>query len=61
MWPALDTDAVGSINETFGMLGFVIIGIFAASWIVSIAHYRLMDYDAIELRSAPLPAAQPTI
>ena len=39
-------DVVGSLNDTFGMLGFLIIGIFALSWLVSIAVYRLKGYDA---------------
>lgn len=40
-------DAVASLNRNFGNLGFVIIGLFVASWIVSIAIYRWRDYDNI--------------
>ena len=41
-------DVVGSINETFGMLGFLIVGIFALSVLVSMLVYRLKGYDQIE-------------
>jgi len=43
-------DAVASLNDSFGALGYLIIGIFAASWIVSIALYRLNGYDQLELQ-----------
>jgi high-affinity nickel-transport protein len=41
-------DAVSSLNGNFGTLGFLIIGIFAASWIVSVLLYRLNGYDRLE-------------
>ena len=40
--------AVGSLNDNFGSLGYVIIGIFAATWLVSTAIYRLRKYDETE-------------
>ena len=30
-------DFIGALNDNFGLLGYVIIGVFAASWIASIA------------------------
>ncbi len=48
-------DAVASLNDNFGLLGYLIIGIFAVSWIVSILLYRLAGYDRLEL-----PPAQAT-
>ncbi len=42
-------DAVASLNDNFGMLGYLIIGIFAVSWLVSILLYRLNGYDRLEL------------
>ena len=48
-------DAVAALNDNFGMLGYLIIGIFAVSWIVSILVYRLNGYDRIEPRAAPGP------
>jgi nickel/cobalt transporter (NiCoT) family protein len=42
-------ELVGSLNDTFGTLGYVIIGVFALSWIVSMALYRLNGYDQLEI------------
>lgn len=42
-------DLIGEINDNFGIMGFAIIGIFAASWLVSIAIYRWKGYDEIEV------------
>jgi nickel/cobalt transporter (NiCoT) family protein len=41
-------DAVSSLNDNFGTLGFLIIGIFAVCWIVSVLLYRLNGYDRLE-------------
>jgi nickel/cobalt transporter (NiCoT) family protein len=41
--------AVGALNDNFGSLGYVIIGIFAVSWIVSALVYRIKRYDEIEI------------
>jgi nickel/cobalt transporter (NiCoT) family protein len=56
-------DAVASLNDNFGALGYLIIGIFAVSWIVSILLYRLKGYDRIELQpahAAAVPSAGPS-
>ncbi len=37
------------LNNNFGVIGFVIIGVFVLSWIVSIAVYRMNRYDEIEV------------
>jgi high-affinity nickel permease len=29
------------------MLGFIIVGVFAASWILSVALYKLLEYDEL--------------
>ena len=39
---------VGTLNESFGTLGYLIIAVFAVSWVVSVAIYRLKGYDLIE-------------
>ncbi len=41
-------DGVGELNGNFGALGFVIVGLFLVSWIVSVAIYRYKRYDEIE-------------
>jgi high-affinity nickel-transport protein len=40
-------------DEVFGMIGFVIIGIFVVSWIVSLIIYRMNKYDEIEVSTGP--------
>ena len=44
--------AIGGINDNFGVLGFVIIGIFVLSWAGSVIFYKLRRYDELEI-SAP--------
>ena len=39
--------ALSALNDNFAALGFVIIAIFAASWIVSLVIYRAKGYDAL--------------
>jgi len=46
-------DMIGSLNDNFGVLGFVIIGVFGMSWVVSILIYRIKRYDEIEVRTSP--------
>jgi high-affinity nickel-transport protein len=41
-------DALGAVSENFGALGFAIVAIFAGSWIVSTAFYKLRRFDEIE-------------
>ena len=38
-------EAIGSLNEHFGTLGYLIIGIFIVSWVISLAAYRLGGYE----------------
>src|SRR6266403_3978840 len=40
-------NAVALLNETTGALGFVIVGIFGASWLISSLVYRLKGYDEV--------------
>jgi high-affinity nickel-transport protein len=39
---------IGALNENFGSLGYLIIAIFIASWLISIAVYRLGRFDRLE-------------
>ncbi len=41
--------AVGSLNDNFGLLGYVIVGVFVAAWAVSYLVYRVNRYDEIEV------------
>ncbi|RXZ33996.1 HoxN/HupN/NixA family nickel/cobalt transporter [Oxalobacteraceae bacterium CAVE-383] len=42
-------NVVAQMNRNFGLLGYVIIGIFMASWIISILIYKLCRYDDIDV------------
>jgi high-affinity nickel-transport protein len=41
-------EMIAMLNEQFGALGYVIVGIFIASWLVSLAIYRIKGYDRLE-------------
>jgi nickel/cobalt transporter (NiCoT) family protein len=45
-------DAVGALNGNFGVLGYVIIGVFAATWLASVLIYRVKGYDALDVKTA---------
>ncbi|HWT99073.1 MAG TPA: HoxN/HupN/NixA family nickel/cobalt transporter [Terriglobales bacterium] len=45
-------DIIGDLSENFGMLGYLIIGLFILSWIISIAYYRLRRLDDLEVQLA---------
>jgi high-affinity nickel-transport protein len=40
-------NAVNAANDNFGALGYAIIAIFVASWLVSFVVYRVMGYDKL--------------
>jgi len=40
-------DAVNSLSDNFGTLGFIIVGVFLVSWGVSTAIYKLRRYDEL--------------
>jgi high-affinity nickel-transport protein len=40
---------IGRLNGNFGVLGYCIVGIFALSWVVSIAIYKLRRFEDLEL------------
>jgi nickel/cobalt transporter (NiCoT) family protein len=44
-------DAIGSLNDNFGVLGYLIIGVFAGSWLVSVLIYRAKGYDRLDVRA----------
>jgi len=49
-------DWIAMLNEQFGALGYVIIGLFIVSWIVSVAIYRYNGYDRLEISPSTQPA-----
>jgi high-affinity nickel-transport protein len=46
-------DFIGYLNNNFGVIGLVIIGVFAGSWIISLLIYRMNRYDEIEVNTDP--------
>jgi nickel/cobalt transporter (NiCoT) family protein len=45
-------DGIGALNDNFGTLGFIIIGLFIAAWIGSVIFYRYQGLDRIEVTRA---------
>jgi high-affinity nickel-transport protein len=41
-------EVIGILAGNFGVLGYVIIGVFIVSWLVSVAIYRLKGYGDME-------------
>ncbi len=44
-------DALGALNDNFGTIGYVIIGIFALSWLASVVIYRVKRFDEFEIEA----------
>jgi high-affinity nickel-transport protein len=44
-------DAIGSLNDNFGVLGYIIIGVFALSWLISVLIYRGKGYDKLDVQA----------
>jgi hypothetical protein len=44
-------DAIGSLNDNFGVLGYGIIAVFALSWPVSVLIYRAKGYDGLDVEA----------
>jgi high-affinity nickel-transport protein len=42
-------DAIGALNDNFGLIGYLIVGVFAAGWLISFVIYRAKGYDEIEV------------
>jgi high-affinity nickel-transport protein len=42
-------DAIASLNGNFGAIGYLIVGVFVACWLVSTLVYRLKRYDRLEV------------
>ncbi|WP_284946085.1 HoxN/HupN/NixA family nickel/cobalt transporter [Acidisoma cladoniae] len=42
-------DRMNDLNENFGLLGYGIIGVFAAAWIISFIIYRVKKLDDVEI------------
>jgi len=43
--------AIGAVNDNFGVLGYIIIGIFLVAWLGSVVVYKLRRYDELEVNA----------
>ncbi len=41
--------AIGDLNDNFGVLGYIIIGVFVLSWVGSVAFYKFKRYDELDV------------
>ena len=48
-------DGIGALNDNFGAIGYLIIGVFVATWLVSALIYRARGYDRLEATIALRP------
>jgi nickel/cobalt transporter (NiCoT) family protein len=48
--------AIGSLNQHFGTLGYLIIGLFVGSWVLSVAFYKWRRFDDLEVAASPSQA-----
>lgn len=46
-------DAIGRLNDNFNNLGFAIIGLFLAAWVISYVIYKVKKLDDVEVRTTP--------
>jgi high-affinity nickel-transport protein len=44
---------IGNLSENFGIIGYIIIGVFIASWGISTIIYKVNRYDDIQIKIAP--------
>jgi high-affinity nickel-transport protein len=44
-------EAVATMNDNFGLIGYVIVGVFVVSWLCSIAIYRWKRLDEVDVGS----------
>ncbi len=42
-------DGISALNDNFGALGYLIVGIFVVSWAASVLIYRAKGYDGLEV------------
>ncbi|UAL12409.1 HoxN/HupN/NixA family nickel/cobalt transporter [Caulobacter segnis] len=48
-------DVAGAISEHMGLLGYIVIGVFALAWLGSFVIYRWRGFDDLEVRATPRP------
>jgi high-affinity nickel-transport protein len=51
-------DFVSNLGDNFGTIGYIIIGIFILSWLISTIVYNVKKYDEIEVATSTQPHQQ---
>ena len=46
---------IGAINDNFGVVGWVIVGVFLGAWAISVLVYRAKGYDDIAVATPNTP------
>jgi len=46
---------IGKLSDNFGTIGYLIIGIFVLSWLISTIIYKANKYDELEVTTATTP------
>ena len=44
-------DIVNKLNDNFSLVGYVVVSVFVASWVISLMIYKVRRYDEIEVRT----------
>jgi len=44
-------DFFGKLNANFGLIGYMMVGVFAFSWLCSVVIYRWKRYDELDVQS----------
>ncbi|MBV6304328.1 HoxN/HupN/NixA family nickel/cobalt transporter [Candidimonas humi] len=44
-------NAIGALNNNFGLIGYAIVGVFVVSWLCSVLIYRWKRFDELEIGS----------
>ena len=45
-------DFITALTDNFGMIGYLIVGIFILTWTVSVLFYRFKGYDRLDVTPA---------
>ena len=52
-WKGPFWNVMDLLNDNFGTIGFMIVGVFIVSWIASLLVYRVNKYDEIDVSTGP--------
>jgi len=47
-------DAMGKLNDNFGTIGYLVVGVFVVSWLLSVAVYKWKRFEELDVTSKSL-------